>query len=278
MIYYIFFAIRFIAQFIVLYIIADSLYYYQILPRNKAQKTGFKRYNKLLYTIFVLIPKRMGEYLQYLSSKEFSRSGLILFCGAQGEGKTYSMIHQATLDLCEFPDMKIFSNLWTIFSDGRLDDWKPLIYEKNGEKGIAFLFDEISLWWNSRFRDLPPDVLQELVQNRKNHRVIYGTCQSISMCDRQIRLQASEYRNCHCLFGFFIFCTCWRPVFDFDGNLSDKKFLGIKIYIQDDVIRESYDTFETISRLAKTGFNYEKPIDININMGVSNENKKKKIG
>ena len=277
--YYIFFAIRFMLQFTVLYILSDTIYLYYKIPRKKAQKTAFKRYNGLIYNVFHLIPKRLAEYLQYLSSKEFNRSGLILYCGKQGEGKTYAMVHQATLDLCEFPDMKIFSNLWTIFADGRLDTWYPLIYEKNGENGIAFLFDEISLWWNSRFRDLPPDVLQELVQNRKNHRVIYGTCQNISMCDRQIRLQASTFINCHCLFGFFIFCTCWEPIFDFEGNLSDKKFQGFKIYIQDDVIRESYDTFETISRLAnsKEGFNYEKPVDININMGVTDEKKRKRL-
>ena len=275
--YYIFWALRFILQFTGLFILCDSFYYYFTLPRNKGQKNDFKRYNKTLYTLFRLIPKRLGEYLVYQTSREFNKSGLILFCGAQGEGKTYSMIHQVTKDLCEFPEMKIFSNLWTVISDGRLDDWKPLIYEKNDDKGIAFLFDEISLWWNSRFRDLPPDVLQELVQNRKNHRVIYGTCQNISMCDKQIRLQAREFRNCHCFFGFLIICTCWSPVFDFDGNLEDRKFLGFKIYIQDDVIRESYDTYETIERLAKDGFNYEKPIDININMGVKDEKKKRRI-
>lgn len=275
--YYIFWFIRFILQFTILFIISDTIYQFTKLERNKGQKNDFKQYNRLFYTIFRLIPKRMAEYLQYCSSREFNRSGLILFCGAQGEGKTYSMIHQVTKDLCDYPDMKIYSNLWTIISDGRLDNWQPLIYAKNGDNGIAFIFDEISLWWNSRFRDLPCEVLQELVQNRKNHRVVYGTCQSISMCDKQIRLQASEFRNCHCFFGFFIVCTCWRPVFDFDGNLEDRKFLGIKFYIQDDVIRASYDTYETIERLGKIGFNYEKPIDINIKVGEKNEKKHKKI-
>jgi len=278
MTYIIFWFIRFILQFTVLFIISDTIYQFMKLERNKGHKNDFKQYNKLFYTLFRLIPKRLAEYLDYCTSREFNRSGLILFCGAQGEGKTYSMIHQVTKDLCEYPDMKIYSNLWTAISDGRLDDWKPLIYAKNGDKGIAFIFDEISLWWNSRFRDLPCEVLQELVQNRKNHRVIYGSCQSISMCDKQVRLQATEFRNCHCYFGAFIVCTCWQPKFDFDGNLEDKKFLGLKLYIQDDVIRASYDTYETIERLGKMGFNYEKPIDININVGGKDDKKKRKIG
>lgn len=100
----------------------------------------------------------------------------------------------------------------------------------------------------------------------ENHRCIFGTAQNISMVDKQLRMQCTEYRNCHCFFGFFIICTCWRPVFDFDGDLTDKKFLGLKFYMQDDVIRYSYDTYETIAAMFKNGFNYEKPVDVNISI------------
>lgn len=275
--FFIWLVIRFVIQFVVLFIFADTVYLCIITPRKKGRKNNFKYHNGAFYTLFRLVPRRLCEYIQYVTSDEFNQSGLILYCGSQGEGKTYAMCHEVTKLFCEFPDMKIFSNIDFCISDGHLDDWRPLIYEKNGDKGICYLFDEISLWWNSRFRDLPPDVLQELVQNRKNHRVIFGTCQSISMCDKQIRLQASEYRNCHCLFGAFIFCTCWRPVFDFNGDLQDKHFLGIKFYAQDDVVRESYDTYQTVERLAKLGFNYEKPIDINVNVKGDTNGKKLKM-
>lgn len=275
--YFFWLGVRFLVQFTVLYIVADTVYLYIVTPRKKPHKNNFRYYNGIIYNTFVLIPKRLCEYLQYVSSKEFNQSGLILYCGAQGEGKTYAMCHEVTKILCNYPDSKIFCNIWFAPADGRLDTWQPLIYEKNGENGIIFMFDEISLHWNSRFRDLPPDVLQELVQNRKNHRVIFGTCQSISMCDKQVRLQATEYRNAHCFFGAFIVCTCWRPVFDFNGDLSDKHFLGFKFYIQDDVIRASYDTFELVSRLAKLGFNYEKPQEISINMKGATDGKKKKV-
>ena len=106
---------------------------------------------------------------------------------------------------------------------------------------------------------------------------MFGTCQNISMCDKQVRLQASEYRNCHCWFGFFVWCTCWKPEFDFDGELKDKKFLGFKFYMQDDVVRGSYDTYEMINLLNKHGSQYEKPVCEFTIKGDKNDDKRKKL-
>lgn len=266
----------FIVMWVSLYIMCDTMYRVFRSEKPKRRTNNF-HYSGVLYYILDVIPNRLCEWWIGLTSAEFHETGLILYCGPQGEGKTYAMCHEVTKLLCKYPDMKIMSNIYFMPSDYRLEDWKPLVSVKNGDKGIAYIFDEISLWWNARFRDLPPEVLQELVQNRKNHRVLFGTCQSISMCDKQIRLQASQFRNCHCFFGAFILCTCWRPVFDFDGDLIDKKFLGLKFYIQDDAIRYSYDTYELVERLAKTGFNYEKPQEVTVKVKELKNGKTKKL-
>lgn len=275
--YYIFFAIRFIIQFVVLYVVVDTIYQLMITPRTKPRMNNFKYYNGMLYYIFDLLPRRFCEYFQYITSKEFNQSGLILYCGAQGEGKSYAMCHEVTKIWANFPDAKIYSNIWFAIQDDYLIDYTQLLEARNGEDGLIFMLDEISMWWNSRFRGLDPNVLSELVTNRKNHRVMFGTCQNISMCDKQVRMQASEYRNCHCWFGFFVWCTCWRPVFDFDGNLKDKKFMGFKFYMQDDVVRYSYDTYEMINLLQKHGSQYEKPIDITVTGGNDNDKKLFKV-
>ena len=271
--YYILFALRFIIQFLLLYLIIDTFYKYTKLPKLKKKKQRFRYYNGLFYYIFDLIPKRIAEFIQYKQSDEFSESGLILYCGAQGEGKSYAMCHEVTKLYCQYPDVKILSNIWFAISDKKLIDYQPLLEEKNGESGIIFMLDEISMWWNSRFRGLDPSVLSELVTNRKNHRVLFGTCQNISMCDKQVRLQASEFRNVHCFLGAFVLCTCWKPEFEMStGDLKDKHFLGFKFYIQDDVIRYSYDTYEMINLLNQYGSQYEKPVEINVR-GVENEKK-----
>lgn len=268
--------IEFVTLFITIWIIWDTLYKYVNMEKEYVSKNNFKQKGLIFYYIFELIPKRLAEWIQALNTNEFDEYGLILFCGSQGEGKTYSMIHQATLVNAIYPDSKVYGNLWSIINDYQIEKWQQLIFAKNGKRGLIFMFDEISLWWNSRFRDLNPLVLQELVQNRKNKRVIYGTCQNISMVDKQIRLQATEYRNCHCIFGAFIVCTRWRPVFDMSsGELIDKKFLGLKFYVQDDAIRYSYDTFQTIETLAEKGFNYDITTDIN-NITIKGGNNEKR--
>ena len=272
--HYLLFILKFITLFTILYIITDTIYQYIIIEKPQGKKNNFKYYNRGLYNIFCLIPKRLAEYITYLQSNEFSESGLILYCGAQGEGKSYAMCHEVTKIFCNYPDVRILSNIWFAIADEKLYDYKPLLEERNGENGLIFMLDEISMWWNSRFRDLDPSVLSELVTNRKNHRVMFGTCQNISMCDKQVRMQVSEFRNAHCWFGFFVWCTCWRPEFDMaTGDLKDKHFLGFKFYLQDDVIRDSYDTFEMIRLLKEYGSLYEKPNDI-IVKGKDDEKKR----
>lgn len=275
--YIFFWSIRFVLQFTVLYIVLDTIYLCAITPRKKNKRKPFKYYNGLVYNLFVLLPKRFCEYYQYLTSDEFNQSGLILYCGPQGEGKSYAMCHEATKIFCEFPDAKIYSNIWFAIQDDYLIDYSQLLDARNGDDGLIFMLDEISMWWNSRFRGLDPSVLSELVTNRKNHRVMFGTCQNISMCDKQVRMQASEYRNCHCWFGFFVWCTCWKPEFNFDGELTDKKFLGFKFYLQDDVVRASYDTYEMINLLKKHGSQYEKPVTEFLIKGDKNDEKRKKL-
>lgn len=252
--------IKTILLFIGLWFTAFTTYYCIIGKKPTYKKNDF-HFTPLIYTILFTVPKRFSEYLLHQTSKEFSEFGIRIFCGEQGSGKTYAMTHEINKIYAIYPDVKILTNYDLMIQDKNLDTWQPLLYEKNGDNGIIFAFDEISLWFNSRFRDLNPSCLQEITQNRKNHRVIFGTAQNISMVEKQLRMQTYSYINCHCWFGFFVWCTEWHPVFDFDGNLTDKHFMGLRFYIQDDSIRYQYDTLKTIQRLGKLGFNYQPPTE-----------------
>lgn len=233
--------------------------YYCIIGKKPTYKRNNFHFTSVLHKLLWEVPKRMSEYILNQTSREFNEFGLRIFCGEQGCGKTYAMTHEINKLFAIYPDVKILTNYDLMIQDKNLDTWQPLLYEKNDDKGIIFAFDEISLWFNSRFRDLNPSVLQEIVQNRKNHRVIFGTAQNISMVEKQLRLQAYSYINMHCWFGWFCWGTEWHPIFDFDGNMTDKHFLGLRFYIQDASVRYQYDTMHTIQRLGKLGFNYEPP-------------------
>lgn len=247
-----------VVLFIVLWYFFFTSYYFIIGKKPKYKRNDFK-FTPVIHQLLFDVPKRFSEFLIHQTSREFDEFGIRIFCGEQGQGKTYAMTHEINKIFARFPDVEILTNYDLLIQDKCLDTWQPLLYEKNGDNGIIFAFDEISLWFNSRFRDLNPSVLQECVQNRKNHRVIFGTAQNISMVEKQLRMQTYSYINCHCWFGFFVWCTEWHPVFDFDGNLTDKHFMGFKFYIQDPVIRYQYDTMHTIQRLGKLGFNYTPP-------------------
>ena len=262
-----------VVLFIVLWLFSFTLYFYVKADKPKKQKNNFK-FSGLIYNFLFVVPKRLSEFIIHQTSSEFSEFGLRIFCGEQGSGKTYAMTHEINKLFALYPDVKILTNYDLMIQDGDLDSWEPLLYEKNGDNGIIFAFDEISLWFNSRFRTLNPSCLQEIVQNRKNHRVIFGTAQNISMVEKQLRLQAFSYINMHCWLGFFCWGTEWHPTFDFDGNLIDKQFMGFKFYVQDDSIRYQYDTLKTIQRLGKLGFNYEPPTETVV---VKEVEKRKKL-
>lgn len=205
---------------------------------------------------FILFPSVLAKNLLFRDPYTFSESGLILFEGEQGAGKTIAMT-----DLCwklkqKFPNLLIFSNYGLNFEDQELTTWEPIVGEINGKKGFIACFDEISIWFSNRnYKNFPPDLLRCIVQNRKEHRLICGTCQQINMTDKQIRKQCSEIRRCRTWFGGTL-TLVWRsePVFNSDGDIIQKKPKGFYTIIQTDELRSFYDTFKVVENLGKIGF------------------------
>ena len=97
-------------------------------------------------------------------------------------------------------------------------------------------------------------MMQTITQNRKNKRVILGTCQNFSMVDKQIRLQTTEIRKCYTFLGCLTLVFCSVPDMDSEGNLLKKRFKRIYWFVQDDVLRATYDTYACISALGRIGF------------------------
>lgn len=238
-----------------LWFFLDSAYWFLITPKpNKCDSIKFKEssfFNKL----FIQIPRQIGIDRANFDKNVFDASGLILFEGKQGFGKTISMIRYASLLKARFPEALVVSNTKTIFNDIDLYGWKPLTDTKNGKFGVIVLLDEISIWFNNRnYKNFPPEMIQVITQNRKNRRVILGTCQNLTMCDKAIRLQTT------CIVKAFTLCNCitinlWQiPDFDSEGNIVKRRFKKITWFVQDDFLRSCYDTYSVIDTLSTTGF------------------------
>lgn len=233
---------------IVLWIVLDSFYQYSKLDHYR-KRSYFKYSNKILY-VLVQLPRLIAQYVEDRKSSEFKEHGLIIFTGKQGQGKTMAMTYYINRLIAKYPDVLIGTNYGFLNQDFVLDDYKLLFEKNNGRNGIIFGFDEIQATFNSRaWKEFPPDLLSAICQNRKAHRVIYGTCQNITLVDVAIRKQCMRFAKCYTWFGFLTLVVFFEPEFDFDGQLSKSHFRGLRFFLQNDVLRYQYDTFDLIKSL-----------------------------
>lgn len=253
---YLGFLFMFVGLFTVLFITSDIIYFYllQIKHNGKPKKLSrnFKE-SSIFIKLFRDFPRLMGRYL-YDRQFNFNDSGLIIFYGPQGSGKTSAVVHWCEKLCGKYPTIKVGSNFDLLIEDFKVKSWKQLVTEKNDDGPICFCIDELNEWADSHeWQKMPNSIISELCFNRKNHRVILGTAQNISQVNKRFRIQAGsgEYRRCFVIFDFINFVVRLRPEFDTDGNLVKKHFIGFYWFFQDEVLRYIYDTFRTIERLSE---------------------------
>ena len=205
-----------------LYLFLDTCFYlfkFRNLRKN-TERVRFKE-SSWFYKIFSLFPRSFAFELITRDPNDFKDTGLILFEGVQGAGKTMAMTHYCNLLKARYPDLIICSNYGLLLEDFNLDSWEPIVGDLNGRSGLVACFDEISIWFSNRnYANFPPDFLRTIVQNRKEHRLILGTCQQINMVDKQIRRQCTEVRKCRTFFGCLTVVWKFRPVFTGDGDIE----------------------------------------------------------
>lgn len=133
----------------------------------------------------------------------FPYDGLYLFCGAQGSGKTLSMVQAAYKLAADYPHLLICTNLelhgfpfperiFPYLGDSSLDDIN------NGEEGVLFLIDEIHTLYNSlNSKGIDPSVMSQICQQRKQRKIIMGTSQVFSRIAKPFREQAKVIVICN---------------------------------------------------------------------------------
>ena len=232
-----------------LWIFLDSIYQYKHIYHYRVDYSNVKT-EKFLYKIVFRLPLLIAQRIEDKRSDEFKEHGLIIFTGKQGSGKTMAMTYEINKLCLKYPDLKIYTNYGLLCQDGKLDSYLPLIHYDNGFQGLVFALDEIQATFSSRkWQDFPPDMIGCISQNRKAHRVIYGTSQSIANVDVQIRRQCRLFCKCWTFFGFLTCVARFEPDFNFEGNLEKSKFRGFYFFLQEPVLRYQYDTFELIKSL-----------------------------
>lgn len=188
----------------------------------------------------------------------FDPSGLLIFCGSQGSGKTLSAVQYVT-KLCQtYKRAKLVTNVdikglpeWTEVIE--YDGISTLTDINNGIYGVIYLIDEIHLEFNSlESKNIPIEVMTEISQQRKQRKHIVGTSQIYARIAKPLREQIRWCVLCRNYFGLFQFNTLidGDMTVEKDGHLYTETAKKI-FWFHRPFMYEMYDTFAKMRRYRK---------------------------
>lgn len=191
----------------------------------------------------------------------FKPSGVSVYVGWQGGGKTLSAVYHVDLLMSIFPRCKLVTNI--IFNNDLIDYSDRIIYfqsvdelaEKlvkvnNGECGVIYLIDEIQTYFNALdSKNIPPYVFTEISQQRKQRKLIIGTSQLWDRMAKPFREQANYEIRCNTLFNVL---TVQTVIDAHTLKMDDKtgRSVGNVIkrgwFFHNRRIRNMYDTYQKV--------------------------------
>lgn len=242
---------------ILLLIILFYYFYYRVVKKVKRIKPYYGVYHEpsAINKVFVQFPRQLVYDYLTKNPYDFEKFGIHMICGSQGSGKTITAVYLLQKWKKVYPELKIYSNSSLKFEDGELNHWKQLLTRNNGTKGVVNFIDEIHTWFsNLDSKDLPPEVLGEISQQRKQRKAIVGTAQVFGKIAKPLREQT------HFVYRPYTFFGCITFVFMADAHSYDsdkdkfKKGKGFFFFVHTKELREAYDTYKRISKYKDTKF------------------------
>lgn len=187
----------------------------------------------------------------------FYPSGIWVFCGPQGSGKTLSAV-QCLKKMCKrYPKALVCTNIDIKGIENKtipFTDYEQLKILDNGIEGIIFFLDELHILWNSlESKDIPITEMACFCQMRKNRRVIIGTSQVYGRIAKPIREQLQFAVVCHKVLGLIQYNEILDPseYIEKNGQVEAKK-LGFKLWFHNPKLYESYDTLYKIEKAKRS--------------------------
>lgn len=215
----------------------------------------------------------------------FKPNGIQAFYGEQGSGKTLTLIHVLANLKKRYPKALIVSNIklknykeYTIHeylkngtiqseiksqSDNAYISYQSLEeYElvnrhiQNDKFGVILVTDEYQNYFsNQDSRTVPPWVLEQSAQNRKQRRIQLVTSQDYDQIVKAVRRRSDIAFKCRtyslpATYGA-IFSVYWAydsKKLDFDNNGAQNALKPLKMgfYFHSQKLRDSYDTFQLV--------------------------------
>lgn len=183
----------------------------------------------------------------------FYPSGIWVFCGPQGSGKTLSAV-QCLKKICkEYPKAWVVTNLDIKGIENKIIpfvDYEQLVSLDNGINGIIFFLDELHILWNSlESKDIPISEMACFCQMRKNRRVIIGTSQVYGRIAKPIREQLQYVIDCRNYFGLLQHNKVLDPseCNESSGQI-EPKIICNRFWFHNPSLYKSYDTLFKIKK------------------------------
>lgn len=219
------------------------IYYFNLLPCSTKIRYGFN-----LLDFYLDIIKMSCHDFKNRIPDAFNESGIIIYEGAQGSGKTISMIHDIMILQHKYKKVKVMDNLNYEFSDFDIEQPSDILKLNNGAQGVITSLDELGIWFNARkFKEFDNSMLQVIFENRKCRRLLMGTVQKFLLCDKNLRIQVSEIRRCKTI-GCVTFYFRLIPIMDSEGTVQRYQFKGFRLFVQSSDLRNAYDTYHVIKK------------------------------
>ena len=185
----------------------------------------------------------------------FRPAGLLIFCGAQGEGKTLSAVDYVKKLSWDYPRAIICTNveikgLNPLCKVVEYQGLESLTSIENGYYGVIYLIDEIHLEFNSlESKNIPIEVMIEVSQQRKQRKHIVGTSQQFMRLAKPLREQVKNLVICRKMFG----CMQFNKLID--GSTITERDGHIRMEVKKRCIwfhsPEMYDSYDTYKKMRR---------------------------
>lgn len=221
----------------------------------------------------------------------FDPFGTMIFCGAQGKGKTLSAVNYVYNILDRYPNCILVTNVamsgypynaeYVVDDDGvchlidieqqkeitsegilsgdfshvviEYDGLDSLKFVSNGEYGVVYLIDELHLELNSlESKNIDVDVMTEISQQRKQRKHIVGTSQVYMRLAKPLREQIFNVVLCN----NFLHCIQYNKLIDGEQSYEQDgklqaKVIGRYLWTHKPNMYDRYDTYAKMRRYNK---------------------------
>lgn len=253
-------------------------YYFKYDMRFKKGEYHFVGYGSKLKRLFIEFPKQFILDKFNNDPDEFKEYGVHIIAGKQGSGKSITLTYLLLRYQEMYPKLQVITNYYYANENSHISHWRDLINYTNDKYGVIVVLDEIQNWFNSlQSKDFPVEMLTEITQQRKQRKMIIGTSQVFSRIAKPIREQTYMLYEPTVLFGCITFVRKYDVTTDVDGQASSKKYRGCFFFVQNEKLRNSFDTYRKVENLSQEGFKSENEQIRNIDNNICVANVKNRF-